>query len=122
MWLLVLGANVWYTPPEHGGSQTAAIAMHKKGLDLIQNNKSRSIDPLEPSWANRNLLMNLAWSNLHKSTPDPAAAQSYAASALKLVPYWHYVKAILLPQIQHAVDSNKASRICSRRPSGWQNI
>jgi hypothetical protein len=118
----VLGANVWHAPPEHGGSQAAAIAMYKKGLDLIQNNKTRSIDPLEPSWGEPELLMSLAWSNLHKSTPDPAAAQSYAASALKLVPYWHYVKAILLPQIQHAVDSNKASRICSRRPSGWQNI
>jgi hypothetical protein len=101
----VLGPNVWYAPPERGGSQSAAIELYKKGLDLIDNGKPRSSDPLEPSWGEPELLMNLAWSNLHKSTPDPAAAQSYARSALKLVPYWHYVRDLLLPQINQAVDS-----------------
>jgi hypothetical protein len=34
------------------------------------------------------------------TTPDVAAAQKYAAEALAMVPYWHYVKDILMPQIQ----------------------
>jgi len=101
----VLGPNLWYAPPERGGSQTGAIELYKKGLDLISNEKAHSTDPLEPSWGEPELLMNLAWSNLHKSMPDLSAAQSYARSALKLVPYWHYVRDILLPQINHAVDS-----------------
>jgi hypothetical protein len=100
----VLGPNVWYAPPERGGSQAGAIEMYKKGLDLISAEKTHASDPLQPSWGEPELLMNLAWSSLHKATPDPVAAQSYARSALKLVPYWHYVKDILLPQIDQAVD------------------
>ena len=46
--------------------------------------------------------MNRAWSNLHRTTPDLKAAQHDAAAALILVPYWHYVRDILLPQIQDA--------------------
>jgi hypothetical protein len=43
--------------------------------------------------------MNLAWSNLNRSTPDLKAAEQYAQAALKLVPYWHYVRDTLMPQI-----------------------
>jgi hypothetical protein len=46
--------------------------------------------------------MNLAWSNLNRTTPDLAAAEQFALSALKLVPYWHYVRDILLPKIREA--------------------
>jgi hypothetical protein len=49
------------------------------------------------------LLMNLAWSNLHRTTADLKAAKSYAQSALELVPFWHYVKDILMPQIDVAI-------------------
>jgi len=59
-------------------------------------------DLLEPSWGEPELLMNRAWSNLHRTTPDLKAAQHDAAAALILVPYWHYVRDILLPQIQDA--------------------
>lgn len=48
------------------------------------------------------LLMNLAWSDLNKTEPDPDASLQYAQAALKLVPYWHYVRDILLPQIRAA--------------------
>jgi hypothetical protein len=43
--------------------------------------------------------MNLAWSFLNKDTPDLDASERYSRSALALVPYWHYVRDILLPQI-----------------------
>jgi len=46
--------------------------------------------------------MNLAYSSVHKSEPDLNAADRYARSALKLVPYWHYVRDILMLQIQEA--------------------
>ena len=59
-------------------------------------------DPLEPSWAEPELLVNLAWSNLHRTAPDLNSADQCAHSALHLVPYWHYVSDILLPQIQEA--------------------
>ena len=51
---------------------------------------------------------NLAWSNLNRTTPDLAAAEGYARSALLLVPYWHYVRDILLPQILAAKASAAA--------------
>ena len=50
------------------------------------------------------IAVNLAWSNLHNATPDPQAARAYAQSALQLVPYWHYVKDILVPEIQKATS------------------
>ncbi len=50
--------------------------------------------------------MSLAWSNLNQTTPDLNAAEQYAQAALKLVPYWHYVRDILMPQIQ--ADQAKA--------------
>ncbi|MGA8429062.1 MAG: hypothetical protein WB729_04540 [Candidatus Sulfotelmatobacter sp.] len=100
----VLGPNLWYAPAEHGGSQSQAIEMYQKGLELTRTGKGRTSDPLEPSWGEPELLMNLAWSNLHRTTQDLKAAKSYAQSALDLVPYWHYVKDILMPQIDKAID------------------
>jgi len=100
--LWVLGPSLWAAPPERGGGQTKAMDMYQKGLEVIRKNKATMSDPLEPSWGEPELLMNLAWSNLHRTTPDLNAAEEYANSALSLVPYWHYVKDILLPQIREA--------------------
>lgn len=100
----VLGPNRWYAPADRGGGQMKAIELYRKGLDLANQGQGRSKDPLDPSWGKPELLMNLAWSNLHKSNPDPQAAKAYAQSALDLVPYWHYVKDILMPQIKQATS------------------
>jgi hypothetical protein len=96
----VLGPNSWYAPADRGGGQMKAIELYRKGLQLADEGHGRSDDPLDPSWGKPELLMNLAWSALHQTTPDPQAAQSYARSALDLVPHWHYVKDIRMPQIQ----------------------
>jgi hypothetical protein len=96
--LWVLGPILWITPPDRGGGQAKAIEMYEKGLELSRKSKV-SDDRLEPSWGEPELLMNLAWSNLNKTTPDPKAAEGYAHSALEIVPYWHYVRDILMPQI-----------------------
>ena len=100
--LWVLGPNLWNTPPERGGGQDKAIATYEKGLDAIRAQKGTTNDPLDPTWGEPELLMSLAGSNLNRTTPDLKAAEQYAQAALKLVPYWHYVRDTLMPQIRAA--------------------
>ena len=100
--LWVLGPIRWSSPPERGGGQDKAFEIYNKGLEGVRNQKRGVADPLEPSWGEPELLMSLAWSNLNRTTPDLNAAEQDAQAALKLVPYWHYVRDILMPQIQAA--------------------
>jgi len=100
--LWVMGPNQWSTPPERGGGQDKAIATYEKGLDAIRARKESTNDPLEPTWGEPELLMSLAWSNLNRTTPDLNAAGQYAEAALRLVPGWHYVRDVLMPQIRAA--------------------
>jgi tetratricopeptide (TPR) repeat protein len=100
--LWVLGPMVWNTPPEYGGGQAKAMELYGKGLEAIRNHKTAASDLLEPSWGEPELLMSLAWSNLNRTTPDLDAAEQYSRAALELVPYWHYVRDILIPQVQEA--------------------
>lgn len=99
----VLGPMLWNTPPERGGGQAKAIEAYRKGLDSIRKQqKTPAADPLAPSWGEPELLMSLAWSSLNQSAPDVNAAEQYATWALDLVSNWHYVRDILLVQIQEA--------------------
>jgi hypothetical protein len=100
--LWVWGAIQWVVGPERGGGQAAALATYQKGLASARQTKGLARDPLEPSWGEPELLMNLAWSYLNLATPDAGAAEKYAQEALALVPYWHYVRDILMPQIRQA--------------------
>jgi len=95
--LWVIGQNQWSI-----GSQDAALETYERGLKSARAQRTKTDDPLEPSWGEPELLMNFAWSNLHRAKPDPEAAERYARAALGLVPEWHYVRDILLPQIQDA--------------------
>src|SRR5580698_3233913 len=99
--LWVLGPIRWSSPPDRGGGQDKAFELYNRGLQEIRK-QMRPSDPLEPSWGEPELLMNLAWSNLNQTTPDLKAAEEDAQAALRLVPYWHYVRDILMPQIQAA--------------------
>ena len=99
-YLWVLGTNQWYAPPNRGGGQSAAIETYKKGLAAVRQNPEAIEDHLDPTWGEAELLMNLAWSNLHKSVPDVDGADAYARAAVRIVPQWHYVRDILLPQIR----------------------
>lgn len=100
--LWVVGSNLWYVPAERGGGQEAAMKMYEQGLAYIRAHKSDATDPLDPTWGEPELLMNLAWSNQHRTTPDLATAEHDARAALALVPYWHYLRDILMPQIAAA--------------------
>lgn len=101
--LWVLGANYWYYTPERNGPDHArALQTYQTGLELARKARGTVSDPLDPSWGEPELLMNIAWANLHADVPDLAAADRYAHSALEMVPYWHYVRDILIPQIADA--------------------
>jgi hypothetical protein len=97
----VLGSSRWAWPTD-GSGQAAAMEIYQKALDAQKRIRIKKKDPLWPSWGEPELLMNLAWSNLHRKSPDLVSAEKFARAALALVPYWHYVKNILIPQIAEA--------------------
>jgi hypothetical protein len=111
--LWVLGAIRWSSPPERGGGPDKAFEIYDKGLKAVRTQMRDVSDPLEPSWGEPELLMSLAWSNLNRTTPDLNAAEQDAQAALKIVPYWHYVRDILMPQIRAA-----QAKAILRRQSG----
>jgi hypothetical protein len=92
------GPILWNSPPEKGGGQDKAIANFQRGLEVCSKIKT-SDDPLEPSWGKPELMMSLAYCYLNGVHPDVSAAERYAREALEIVPYWRYVRDILLPQI-----------------------
>jgi hypothetical protein len=100
--LWVLGPIYWNIPAERGGGQAKAMDAYEKGLETLRTHKNVTNDPLEPTWGEPELVVNLAWSNLNRTTPDLNAAEKYAQSALALVPNWHYVREILMQQIRDA--------------------
>jgi hypothetical protein len=100
--LWVLGPVYWNIPPDRGGGQAKAMEAYQKGLETIRRHKDATTNPLDPSWGEPELLMSLAWSNLNRVPADLRAAEQNAQSALVLVPYWHYVRDILVPQIRAA--------------------
>ena len=94
----VHGPILWNTPPERGGGQDKAIENYQRGLEMCSKIKA-SDDPLEPSWGKPELMMTLAYCYLNAKAADVNAAEHYAREALEIVPYWHYVRDILLPPI-----------------------
>jgi hypothetical protein len=94
----VHGPILWNSPPERGGGQDKAIANYERGLEICSKIKT-SDNPLEPSWGKPEMMMSLAYCHLNAKSADVNAAERYARNALEIVPYWHYVRDILLPQI-----------------------
>lgn len=104
----VHGPILWNTPAERGGGQDKAIANYLRGLEICSPLKTDG-DPLEPSWGKPELMMSLAYSYLNKRERDLNAAERNARSALEIVPYWHYVRDILLRQILDAKAKEQSS-------------
>lgn len=101
----VVGQFEWRTPPDWTSQQVlerqeSVIANFVRGLALARAQAPG--DLLDPRWGEPELLMSLAWLNLNRAVPDVAAADRYAKAALALVPHWHYVRDILVPQIEEA--------------------
>ena len=104
LWLL--GGGQWYAVPgtsneELARKQTLAFATYRRGVEMARQ-QPRPASVLEPSWGEPELLMSLAWSSLNQLQPEVDAAEKYAKAALALVPNWHYVKNVLMPQIRAA--------------------
>ena len=104
--LWIWGASLWTRPVQAGGSQTKAFEAYRHGLAVLKSDLSPAESGLAPGWGEPELLMSLAWSNLNASSPDPTAAEKYALAALQIVPRWHYVRDILLPQIVKAKSTD----------------
>ena len=75
----VLGQMYWSNPVDPSGGQIKAFAIYQKGLDSIRQHKDTPGDPLDPSWGEPELLMNLAWSNLNRTSPDLSLAEQEGA-------------------------------------------
>lgn len=119
-YLWIKGAALWYMPVSAGGGPAKAIATYASGLQVINHQRmqakdSKPSDPLDPTWGEPELLMNLAWSNLNNLKPDIEASESYANAALALVPEWHYVRDILIPQIKAAKDKARVAKAAKER-------
>lgn len=106
--LWVIGPIMWNIPAERGGGQDKAMDGYLRGLETARKSKNEGGDALEPSWGEPELLMSLAWSESNRASPDVMAAEKYARLALDLIPYWHYVRDILLPQIEKAKAAAKS--------------
>jgi hypothetical protein len=83
------------------------IENNKRGVAICSQLKPPA-DKLEPSWGKPELLMNLAYEYMTKNPPDLDEAEKNAQAALETVPYWHYVRDILMPKITEAKAKAKA--------------
>jgi tetratricopeptide (TPR) repeat protein len=83
-------------PPERGGNVDRAIELYHK---MIENAGPLRPDSPLPDWGKVEAWMSLANAHLKKPAPDLEAAQEEARAALRLQPDWHYVRDILIPQI-----------------------
>lgn len=104
----VMGPILFYTPPEKGGGLDKVIESNERGVTICSQLKP-SNDPLEPSWGKPELLMSLAYEYMTKNPPDLEKAEKNARAALEIVPYWHYVRDILMAQITEAKAKAKQS-------------
>ena len=97
----VLGPILWYAPVDRGGGIDKVIENYERGLAICAKLKAPD-DPLEPSWGKPELLMSLAYTQLSRNPPEVENAERNARAALEIVPYWHYARDMLLPQIAEA--------------------
>ena len=94
----VLGPILWHQARQSQSGLGKLIENYKEGLEHCAAAEQQS-SSLEPTWGKPELLMSLAYTYLNDTPADVEAAEKNARSALELVPYWHYTRDILLPQI-----------------------
>jgi len=99
LWLI--GGMQLSAPPPWGGDFVKAAATLRRGLEAARSEAlSEEPEALAPRWGAAELLMNLAYLHSHGAAPERALALAYAEGALAMVPDWHYVKDVLLPQVE----------------------
>jgi len=110
--LWVRGPMEWFTPkgsPQEmlDERQARSIATYRRGLEGLPASLRSGPEPLRPTWGEPELHMSLGWAYLKKREPDVAQAELHARKALALVPSWHYVRDILVPQIETARTASR---------------
>lgn len=110
MW--VWGAQVFYTPESMGGGQEKALALLRQGLADAGAERAAAepcADTLLPRWGLAEMLMNLGYFEFHRSSPDLSAAIAYARAALAVEPSWHFLRDVLIPQIEGRMNTGPAN-------------
>lgn len=100
--LWIRGGMEFAAPPPIGGDfeKAAATLAHGVACGWRETLANAASPAWTPSWGGPENLMNLAYMYAHGPKPDRALALAYASGALTAVPQWHYVRDVLLPQIE----------------------
>lgn len=107
--LWILGGFEAFAP--RGADPMRAAATYRRGLAAARAEALSTVrkEPWVPVWGAPEILMSLAYLNNSGPKPDRAVARAYAEAALAMVPDWHYMKDVLLPQIEKAEDPAAAT-------------
>jgi hypothetical protein len=101
--LWIKGGMEMAAPPPVGGDFAKAATTLRYGVACAARESlaSAATPAWVPTWGGPENLMNLAWAcSKDPKNPDRAAALAYAEGALVAVPEWHYVREVMLPQIE----------------------
>jgi len=100
--LWIKGGMEMGAPPPTGGDYAKAASTARHGVACAWREALTGATPPAwvPTWGGPENLMNLAYLYSHGPKPDRALALAYAEGALTAVPEWHYVRDVLLPQIE----------------------
>jgi hypothetical protein len=108
--LWILGGLQMAAPPPTGGDPVKAAATLRKGVESYWKEASAAQSPAwAPAWGGAENLMNLAYLYSHSAIADKNAARAYAQGAVTAAPEWHYVRDVLLPQIEAMPETASAA-------------
>ena len=106
--LWIIGGLQLGAPPPTGGDPVKAATTMRKGLACSWREALAGAGPgWVPAWGGPENLMNLAYLYSHSALSNKTAALAYAQGALTMVPEWHYVRDVLIPQIEAMPDAGK---------------
>jgi hypothetical protein len=100
--LWIRGGMEGWAPPPVGGDLAKATATLRYGVQCAWREAAAHPNPPAwvPTWGGPENLMNLAYMYSRAQPPDRAVALAYAEGAATAVPEWHFVRDILIPQIE----------------------
>jgi len=99
--LWIVGGLQLFSALQRGGDLQKAVATLRRGVESSCRQALAGAEPTwAPAWGGPENLMNLAYLYSHSAANNKTAALAYALGALTSVPEWHYVRDVLLPQIE----------------------
>jgi hypothetical protein len=104
--LWILGGLQLWAATNRGGDPQKAAATLRRGVEAAYREALAGVRPAwAPTWGGPENLMDLAFLYSRTAPGNRAAAIAYAEGAVTAVPEWHYVRDILLPQIEAMPDA-----------------